>query len=318
MTDSRDRSDQRDQVGRSGFAQRGQSHEERMSEDDSARRFPGEARTREDARYDQSRRAPQPQQREPYGSGGSYGYGGGFEHQGERGYEEPQRGNYGRGAEEFYEATGGFGHDVGYGREGLGYPGRGEDRYGSSGSQGFRRPPQPRDDARGGYTQDSGFAQSGGARKESGQGASGYGRGVQHSDGAGHEGGGRGGRFFGNSSGGQPGRGRFYGRTPQGYTRSDERIREDVCDQLSHGHIDPSDISVKVEGGVVTLEGFAESRAEKFHAEEVTDSVLGVKDIENRLRIRKPDAPREQAAQAAPAAKSESEEANKPRNGARS
>jgi hypothetical protein len=276
MTQRRDRTGPDDQVGgQSRFAQRGMSHEERMSEDDSARRFPGEGRTRQDARYDGS------PGRDPYGSGGSFGYGGGFEHGGQPGYREQNngRGNYGRG-EEFYESRGGFGRDVGgYGREGLGYPGQGEDRYGSPGTQGSRRSPQEGpDDARKGYTQDAGYAQSGGEHKEGERGSQGQGRGP----GAG--------RFYGNSGGpGQSGgRGRFYGRTPQGYTRADDRIREDVCDHLSHGHIDPSEISVKVQDGVVTLEGVIESRSEKFHAEEVADAVLGVKDVDNRLRVRKP------------------------------
>lgn len=286
MTDRSNRGNPRDradyQGGQSRFAQRGFSHEERMHDDDSARRFPG-------------RTGPDPRAQEgTYGSGGSYGYGGGFEHDGEPGYEARPQGDRGRGHEEFYESTGGFGRDVGgYGREGLGWPGASENRYGSPGTAGFRRAPQPPDDARKGYTQDSGYAQSGGERTESGRGrgpsgAAGYGPSRAHSDGHGHEGGGPGSaRFEGRSAGGQPGRGRFYGRTPQGYQRSDERIREDVCDHLSHGHIDPSDISVKVEAGVVTLEGFIGSRHEKFHAEEVAESVLGVKDVENRLRVKR-------------------------------
>jgi len=302
--------------GRSRFAQRGVSYEERMRDDDSAQRFPGSARTREDERYDQ--RSADPRRDGWYGSGGSYGYGGGFEHQGEQGYRAPEeRGAYGRGDEEFYETTGGFGYNVSaYGAEGLGYPGADEDRYGSRGAGG-RKPEPQRDDPRKGYAQDSGYAQSGGARPEhTGQG-SGYGSSDQHSDGRGHEGGGTR-RFFGSSSaGGQPGRGRFYGRTPQGYTRSDERIREDVCDRLSHGHIDPSDITVKVEGGVVTLEGFANSRADKFHAEEVADAVLGVRDIDNRLRVRKAESTRD-AENAWTPTKEDGGEPNKQRNNDRS
>jgi len=256
-----------------------------MMEDDSAERFPGEARGREDARYDARHREGY------YGSGGSYGYGGGFEHEGERGYQpRDERGQYGRGDEEFYEETGGFGRGVsGYGAAGLGYPGRGEDRYGSSGSRDNVRRPGPRDDARQGYSQDAGYAQSGGEHRErTGQGG-GYSSPEPRPSGGGGFGGDPRQRFYGRSSSptGQPSRGRFYGRTPQGYTRSDDRIREDVCDALSHGHIDPSEISVKVENGVVTLEGFASDRGVKFHAEEVADSVLGVKEVDNRLRVRK-------------------------------
>lgn len=307
----------REEVGHSRFAQRGISHEERMVDDDSARRFPGRST------------GPGPRSTADgasYGSGGSYGYGGGFEHGGEEGYDEGPRRDPSYGRDEFYESTGGFGHDVsGYGRHGLGHPGQGERRFGSPGSEGERRVPQPsRDDPRQGYSQDSGYAQSGGHRQEGGRqhegGPSGYGPSRAHSDGRGHEGGGPGGqRFSGQTPSGQPGKGRFYGRTPQGYTRSDERIREDVCDRLSHGHIDPSDITVKVEQGVVTLEGFIGSRSDKFHAEEVADGVMGVKDVENRLRVSKGN--RDQAQAPADASSSSSTEPshlkNSP-NGARS
>jgi hypothetical protein len=38
------------------------------------------------------------------------------------------------------------------------------------------------------------------------------------------------------------------GRGPRGYTRSDERIREDVCDRLcEHGFVDASDVEVRVD-----------------------------------------------------------------------
>jgi hypothetical protein len=301
--------------GQSRFAQRGISHEERMHDDDSARRFPGRStgpgpRSTTDGRS--------------YGSGGSYGYGGGFEHDGEGGYDDgPVRDpSYSR--DEFYESTGGFGRDVsGYGRHGLGYPGRGERRFGSQGSEGERRVPRPaHDDPRQGYSQDSGYAQSGGDRQEGGRqhdsGASGYGPSRAHSDGRGHEGGGPGRqRFSGQTAHGQPGRGRFYGRTPQGYTRSDERIREDVCDQLSHGHIDPTEISVKVEQGVVTLEGSIGSRSDKFHAEEVADAVMGVKDVDNRLRVKR-EQPQQPADVSSSQEPSETVRSKNNTNGARS
>ena len=46
------------------------------------------------------------------------------------------------------------------------------------------------------------------------------------------------------------------GRGPKNYKRSDERIREDVCDRLSDdGMVDASEIEVKVSGAEVTLDG---------------------------------------------------------------
>lgn len=83
------------------------------------------------------------------------------------------------------------------------------------------------------------------------------------------------------------GRGPFTGRGPEGYTRSDERIREDVCDRLTeHGGIDASGIRVAVEKGEVILEGTVQERVEKWMAEEVADAVAGVRDVQNRIRLR--------------------------------
>ena len=77
------------------------------------------------------------------------------------------------------------------------------------------------------------------------------------------------------------------GRGPKGYTRSDDRIREDVSDQLTdHPWIDASDIEVKVGAGEVTLSGLVASRADKRRAEDCAERVSGVKHVQNDLRVR--------------------------------
>ncbi|HEY8946822.1 MAG TPA: BON domain-containing protein [Polyangiaceae bacterium] len=82
--------------------------------------------------------------------------------------------------------------------------------------------------------------------------------------------------------------GGFSGKGPKNYTRSDDRIREDVCDRLSYDdEVDASDIIVTVQQGEVTLEGTVEDRRAKHRAEDIADSVNGVKDVHNRLRSRK-------------------------------
>ncbi|HEY3171222.1 MAG TPA: BON domain-containing protein, partial [Thermoanaerobaculia bacterium] len=59
-------------------------------------------------------------------------------------------------------------------------------------------------------------------------------------------------------------RGRFTGRGPKGYQRSDERILDDVSEELSeHGEIDATDIQVTVGMGEVTLDGEVETREQK-------------------------------------------------------
>ncbi len=80
--------------------------------------------------------------------------------------------------------------------------------------------------------------------------------------------------------------GPYAGRGPKGYQRSDERIREDVNERLTDDdRIDASGIEVAVTGGEVTLTGTVESRRTKRHAEDLAESVRGVRDVHNQLRV---------------------------------
>src|ERR1043165_7515547 len=77
------------------------------------------------------------------------------------------------------------------------------------------------------------------------------------------------------------------GRGPKGYRRSDERIKEDVNDRLSDDYyLDASDIEVSVENTEVTLTGTVRNRNDKRRAEDLADSVSGVTNVENRLRVK--------------------------------
>lgn len=76
------------------------------------------------------------------------------------------------------------------------------------------------------------------------------------------------------------------GKGPKGYRRSDERIREDVCETLiAHSEIDASEIEVEVKDGLVTLSGTVESRQMKRMTEDLIEHLPGVFDIRNDLRI---------------------------------
>jgi hypothetical protein len=80
--------------------------------------------------------------------------------------------------------------------------------------------------------------------------------------------------------------GPFSGVGPKGYLRNDQDIFEDVCYRMSvNGQLDPSEIEVKVEDGEVTLEGKVGDRHSKRLAEEIADSVSGVFDVHNRIRV---------------------------------
>jgi hypothetical protein len=76
------------------------------------------------------------------------------------------------------------------------------------------------------------------------------------------------------------------GRPPRGYQRPDERIREDVCEQLMEGPVDVGDVEVTVSDGEVTLSGLVEERWEKRALEDIAAHVRGVHDVHNRVRLR--------------------------------
>jgi hypothetical protein len=78
----------------------------------------------------------------------------------------------------------------------------------------------------------------------------------------------------------------YAGVGPRGFRRTDDRIREEICDRLTaHGMIDASDVEVAVNDGVVRLTGAVADRATKRLAEDVVESVGGVRDVDNLLRV---------------------------------
>jgi osmotically-inducible protein OsmY len=79
------------------------------------------------------------------------------------------------------------------------------------------------------------------------------------------------------------------GRGPKNYTRSDDRIREDVNDRLSDDpFVDASEIEVQVSSCEVTLTGTVDSREAKRRAEDIAERVSGVKHVQNNLRVNQP------------------------------
>jgi osmotically-inducible protein OsmY len=80
--------------------------------------------------------------------------------------------------------------------------------------------------------------------------------------------------------------GQHKGKGPKGYSRSDDRIKEDINDRLSDDvFVDASEIEVTVAQGEVTLTGTVGTRSEKRRAEDLAEEVSGVKNVENRLRL---------------------------------
>lgn len=72
--------------------------------------------------------------------------------------------------------------------------------------------------------------------------------------------------------------------------RSDSDIRRHVEDELRWDpEIDPTDIAVSVNNGVVTLIGFVRSHPERHLAEAATKRVAGVLAVANDPQVRLPD-----------------------------
>jgi osmotically-inducible protein OsmY len=80
------------------------------------------------------------------------------------------------------------------------------------------------------------------------------------------------------------------GRGPRNYTRSQDRIREDVNDRLTDDwRVDASEIEVTVSGTEVTLTGTVSTREQRRRAEDITESISGVTHVQNNLRVKQLD-----------------------------
>lgn len=82
--------------------------------------------------------------------------------------------------------------------------------------------------------------------------------------------------------------GPHYGKGPKGWKRSDERIKENVCEALyRYPHVDASDIEVTVKDACVYLRGTVESREVKKTTENCVEHLSGVEDVQNELKIKR-------------------------------
>lgn len=79
-----------------------------------------------------------------------------------------------------------------------------------------------------------------------------------------------------------------YGKGPVAYQRPDSSIREEICEILTYdSHIDASEIEVSVEDGEVTLDGTVTDRSQKKRAQGLADSISGIRDVHNRITVRR-------------------------------
>jgi hypothetical protein len=80
------------------------------------------------------------------------------------------------------------------------------------------------------------------------------------------------------------------GKGPKGWHRSDERICEDVHVALMRDPaLDAGDIEVRVQDCAVILTGTVADKYARRIAEDIAESVFGVTDVQNLLRVRRND-----------------------------
>lgn len=78
----------------------------------------------------------------------------------------------------------------------------------------------------------------------------------------------------------------YRGRGPRGYVRSDNRIREDLNEQLLEDPaLDATNIEAEVRNCEITLQGTVSSRYDRRRAERIAEAISGVRHVQNNLRI---------------------------------
>jgi hypothetical protein len=78
------------------------------------------------------------------------------------------------------------------------------------------------------------------------------------------------------------------GKGPRGYKRSDECICDELYERLTeHPQIDASEVEIGVQEGVVSLRGVVPDRQMKHRAEDCAERISGVKDVDNRIRVKR-------------------------------
>jgi osmotically-inducible protein OsmY len=76
------------------------------------------------------------------------------------------------------------------------------------------------------------------------------------------------------------------GPGPHLQRRSDDKIREEILELLTNNaDLDASEVELHVEGGEVTLTGSVDSRDAKWLTEDLVNSVTGVREVNNRLKV---------------------------------
>lgn len=80
----------------------------------------------------------------------------------------------------------------------------------------------------------------------------------------------------------------YSGIAPKGYQRPDEIILEHIADRLTWSPaVDATEISISVKDGNVVVAGTVPERSMIYIVDELVESVRGVKDFENHLKVQR-------------------------------
>lgn len=91
---------------------------------------------------------------------------------------------------------------------------------------------------------------------------------------------------FGYGFDGDESTGTFRGRGPKGYQRSDERMKEIICERLTDDpRVDASDVSIEVKDRSVKLTGTVPDRRTKYEIEDIVERWGGTTEIDNQIRV---------------------------------
>lgn len=119
-----------------------------------------------------------------------------------------------------------------------------------------------------------------------GQSGSRYGQASQYGQYRGGQSGQYGSSYGGSQTSQYSSYGEHAGKGPKGWKRTDDRIKEEVCERLCDaGDVDASNIDVSVSNGEVTLQGMVTDRSQKRAAEDAICELSGVMDVNNQLRV---------------------------------
>ena len=92
--------------------------------------------------------------------------------------------------------------------------------------------------------------------------------------------------FSAADAGSEPVRGGYRGVGPRDYVRADERIVEEINEQLTDADdLDASGITLTVENGIATLGGSVPQRRMKHRAEDIAVACNGVRDVRNEIQV---------------------------------